>query len=231
MSGHVRRLRLAMLGEAGTGKSSLVQKLIRPSGRISMYNPTIEDSHQLQIDVDDKQCMLEILDTSGIDELAVKRQEWIEQSDGVILVYDLSRRDSFDKIQDWIYRMQATPESHAMASTTPMHTDMRNSHRGNRVHRTVTLVGNKCDLIRAVSESEGQALAQGLGWTYVETSARLGTNVDLVFLDAAGQLLSLDSDANSKQRWTLSTFLLAFDLGKATAAMTSWFPSCLARKR
>ncbi|KAF0982761.1 hypothetical protein FDP41_010740 [Naegleria fowleri] len=60
--------KIAVVGGGGVGKSALtiqfVQHFFQPQ-----YDPTIEDSYQKQMKVDDKVVQLEITDTAGQDEL------------------------------------------------------------------------------------------------------------------------------------------------------------------
>ncbi|NXY92037.1 RAB42 protein, partial [Alcedo cyanopectus] len=79
---------------------------------------------------------------------------------GVLLVFDLTNRASFEHVPEW----------HREAA-------------GDRPPHTFLLVGHKCDLVgeRAVSAEEAGHLAATLGMAFVETSARSNLNVELAF--------------------------------------------------
>jgi GTPase SAR1 family protein len=51
------------------------------------------------------------------------------------------------------------------------------------------LIGNKCDLERAVTKDEAQALADQFQLKYFETSAKEATNVELAFQTLAEMVL------------------------------------------
>lgn len=54
------------------------------------------------------------------------------------------------------------------------------------------LIGNKSDRTdKAVSETEGTALARELGMPFLETSARTSENVEAAFIRMAEQLIKL----------------------------------------
>lgn len=82
-------------------------------------------------------------------------------ADGIFLVYDISNRDTFDKVDEW---------SRAIHEATS--------------NIELLLLGNKCDLDdseRVVSYEEGQEKAKELGCEFFETSAKDGTNVKEAF--------------------------------------------------
>ncbi|KAE8734090.1 Ras-related protein RABA5a [Hibiscus syriacus] len=80
---------------------------------------------------------------------------------GALLVYDVSRRATFDNVARWL--------------------DELNSSSDTTVAKM--LVGNKCDLedSREVSLEEGKILAASEGLFFVETSALDSTNVQTAF--------------------------------------------------
>lgn len=107
---------------------------------------------------------------------------------GCLLVYDVTERASFDRVQVWYDRAKQLG--------------------GNDLESV--LVGNKIDLPthrRQVSTDEGAVAAQALGIPFIETSALNGSNVEAAFVtmtrnikrsvDARG--LSGIKDKNLKQ--------------------------------
>lgn len=81
---------------------------------------------------------------------------------GVLLVFDMTNRKSFEHIRDWHQEVMATqgPDK-----------------------AIFLLVGHKSDLqsTRCVSAQEAEELAASLGMAFVETSAKDNCNVDLAF--------------------------------------------------
>ena len=71
---------------------------------------------------------------------------------GALLVYDVTRRETFDHLQSWL-------------------TDARDNSNTNM---TIMLIGNKCDLEskRQVSKEEGEKFAKENGLVFMETSAK-----------------------------------------------------------
>src|SRR5208282_3279631 len=65
------------------------------------YDPTLEDCYRKQVVLDGEACILEYLDTSGREESMPLRQQWIRASDGVMVVYNICSRSSFEHISEF----------------------------------------------------------------------------------------------------------------------------------
>merc|ERR1712118_413622 len=78
---------------------------------------------------------------------------------GALLVYDITKRQSFDDVERWLSELRDHAEENI----------------------AVLLVGNKSDLkhLRAVSTSEAAEFAEKQGLAAIETSALDATNVDI----------------------------------------------------
>ena len=116
-------------------------------------------------------CMLEVLDTAGQEEYIALRDQWIRDGEGFVLVYSISSRSSFTRIQKFYNQIQRVKEAAAAGSPTfpgsPLSQTMGNQSLG---PAPVMLVGNKCDRVteREVSTQEGSALAKQLNCEFVE---------------------------------------------------------------
>ena len=125
-------------------------------------------------------------DTAGQERFHTLTESYYRNSHGVILVYDVTDRESFDRIQKW-------------AAQIDQYQDL---------HLCRLLVGNKSDMesARKVTTQEGEDLAKSLGTGFVETSAKTQSNVEKAFLDIATEILHKTEFAttahNSKQAST-----------------------------
>ncbi len=178
------------------------------------YDPTIEDSHIIKVVVNDQQCTLEIIDTAGVDEYSHFRDEWIRANEGFILVYSISSRPSFTRIQGLYDQIQQIKKS-----THP--------HTSSRV--PIILVGNKVDITkRKVSLLEGEGMAQKLGCKFLEASAKDGGNVEESFYTIVRQLQKpgattgvLDDLLDSLPKWNNLVSHLEGEISKSAIANTS----------
>lgn len=109
-----------------------------------------------------------IWDLAGQAQFARVRQTYLRNSEAGLLVFDVSRRDTFDKIKKWHEEI------------------LKDSKK-----TSLILVGNKIDLIdqRDVTKEEAKALAKELGLSYFEISAKDGTGVNDAFEMLAFQMI------------------------------------------
>ena len=158
---------------------------------VETYDPTIEDSYRKQVVIDGMSCMLEVLDTAGQEEYTALRDQWIRDGEGFVLVYSITSRASFSRINKFYNQIQRVKDS-SMASPASMYHNSPISPVGNQYNgpAPVMLVGNKSDRVteREVSTQEGQALAKELGCDFVEASAKNNIHVDKAFYDVVRKL-------------------------------------------
>jgi len=161
--------KVVVLGSGGVGKSALTVRFVSGSF-IERYDPTIEDFYRKEIEVDGAPSVLEILDTAGTEQFASMRDLYIKNGQGFVVVYSVTSLQSFYDIKsmrDQILRV-----------------------KGMREFVPILLVGNKCDLTtqREVRRSDGDALAQTWGCSFIEASAKSSLNVNEVFAEIVREM-------------------------------------------
>ncbi|KAF1848363.1 ras-domain-containing protein [Cucurbitaria berberidis CBS 394.84] len=188
MAGKMTLYKLVVLGDGGVGKTALTIQLCL-NHFVETYDPTIEDSYRKQVQIDGQSCMLEVLDTAGQEEYIALRDQWIRDGEGFVLVYSISSRSSFTRIQRFHSQIQRVKETTMAGSPTYPGSPLSASSPAFG-QAPVMLVGNKCDRVteREVSTQEGQALAKVLGCDFVEASAKNCVNVEKAFFDVVRQL-------------------------------------------
>ncbi|KAI3322881.1 putative small G-protein Ras2 [Xylariaceae sp. AK1471] len=189
--------RIVVLGDSGVGKTALVNQLCHQQF-VQAYNPTIEGTvTRTQILIDDQSCALEVLDTAGsldLEDDGNLEDGWIQKyNDGIVLVYDVTSRKSFDRIEYLFQRVLevkglVTSDSEASTQTLP-----------------IMIVGNKTDELakKTVSPKEGAELAEKLGCMFIDTSAKNYQDVFYSFSKVVEVLVELESLGGS----TLASFL------------------------
>ncbi|XP_078594378.1 ras-related protein Rap1-like [Branchiostoma floridae x Branchiostoma japonicum] len=160
---------IVVLGSRGVGKSALITQYAENRFEEEYY-PTIEDNFRKTDEIDGKSCLLDVLDTGSQEEHKSLREGDLSRGQGFVLVFSLTQESSLtDLLETWDRVLQTRP-----GGEVPM-----------------VLVGNKCDLVseREVSADRGDGLSVKFNCSYLETSARLGTNVHEVFRGLVRQIV------------------------------------------
>lgn len=160
--------KLLLIGNSAVGKSSL---LLRFSDNIfnESFLPTIGVDFKIRtLDLSGKIAKLQIWDTAGQERFKNITSSYYKGAHGVILVYDITDRQSFKDVENWLSEVS----KHASENIVKL------------------LVGNKCDLEgqRQVSTDEGREFASSLGIKFVETSAKNSMNVEKAFQTLAAEI-------------------------------------------
>jgi len=158
--------KIVVLGGGGVGKSALTIRLVT-NNFLEEYDPTIEDSYRKSVVIDEKACLLDILDTAGQEEFSSMQDQWMREGQAFLVVYSITSRATFDEaiiMREKILRCKEEEEP------------------------PIVLVGNKCDLEdqRQVQKSEGEELATewGNNSNFFETSAKEKINHEECFYAA-----------------------------------------------
>jgi len=156
-------IRVVVLGGGGVGKSATTIQYCQ-GHFIQEYDPTIEDSYRKQVIVDQETSMMDILDTAGMEEFSALRDQYLRTGEAFYIVYSITSRSSFEEILSILDSVKRLKEG----SVLPL-----------------IICGNKSDLEseRQVSFGELQELALENHCLFMETSAKLGTNIQEAFAE------------------------------------------------
>lgn len=152
------KLKIALLGEFGSGKSSIYRRLVDNEFDPEAAEEDLEcDYAELDIECKGHQCKVSLWDTAGMEEHDSIEGSYFRGLVGFLLVYDVCSWKSYERIEFWKEQV------------------------GNYAVDGVKLVllGNKCDVPkkkRVVEEYEGKTLAASLKIPFFETSALDGTS-------------------------------------------------------
>lgn len=110
------------------------------------------------INIENKQIKLQIWDTAGQESFRSITRSYYRGAAGALLVYDITRRDTFNHLTRWLEEARQNSNS----------------------NMAIMLIGNKSDLEhrRAVSYKEGEQFAKENGLIFLETSAKTAANVE-----------------------------------------------------
>ena len=102
--------KFALLGDTKVGKTAFVKKLI--GGEFGFSVSTIGvDKKSLNLDdievnfnnkIEKKSFHISLYDTAGQERFRSITKSYINKTDGIILMYDITNRESFDHIENWL---------------------------------------------------------------------------------------------------------------------------------
>ncbi|XP_078671189.1 ras-related and estrogen-regulated growth inhibitor-like isoform X1 [Branchiostoma floridae x Branchiostoma belcheri] len=170
------QLRVAVVGDSSVGKSALSVRFLARRF-LPEYAPAQELLYERQVAVDGHLIPLVVHDTAS----QVSSPSSIFQADGVLVLYSITNRRSFDTAKSYLEIIATEPGFHNLPTV---------------------LVGHKSDLqhLRQVAYTQAQQLAWDVGCSFYEVSSESGTeSVDHVFHTLIRQVLA------SRQRRKLSS--------------------------
>ena len=150
-----------IIGDSGVGKSNLLSRFTKDEFTKDSKSTIGVEFATRQIEHDGKTIEAQVWDTAGQERYRAITAAYYRGAIGALLVYDITKRESFENCERWLRELRA----HADPSIVAM------------------LVGNKCDLrhLKAVDVEDAKDFAEDNNLAFIETSALDATNVDLAF--------------------------------------------------
>ena len=169
---NLKTIILGCFGDSTVGKTYLIKKFVNDIINIESNLTTVGvEYYTTKRNLSDgNQYNIIIYDTAGQERFRSLSLNSIRHCDGVILMYDITNKDSFNSISEWV---------------TKIH-DIKDKNF------PFILIGNKYDLKdqRKVSEKEGLEVAEKYKTLYFETSAIEGINVEKAFDRLLNKIIS-----------------------------------------
>ena len=119
--------------------------------------------------INDKLIRVKIWDTAGQEQYKALTKNFYRNSDGVIIVYDVTNKSTFEKVQEWVQSIDEYTDSE------------KNIQK--------VLVGNKIDLPRQVTTEEGKKLSDMYNIPFYEASAKDNIGVEDFMKKIIGEVL------------------------------------------
>ncbi|KAI5899170.1 ras-domain-containing protein [Schizophyllum commune H4-8] len=153
--------KIVLIGDSGVGKSNLLSRFTRNEFSQDTKSTIGVEFATRSITVEGKILKAQIWDTAGQERYRAITAAYYRGAVGALLVYDISKRGSYENVQRWLKELRDHADSNIV----------------------IMLVGNKSDLkhLRAVPTDEARAFAAENGLSFIETSALDASNVDSAF--------------------------------------------------
>ena len=153
--------KVLLVGNSVVGKSSLILRYVDQIWN-DVFVPTIGVDFKVKsLEIENKSIKLQIWDTAGQERFRNVISSYFKGAHGILLIFDITSRDSFKELENWLAEVEKNASTQILK----------------------ILIGNKCDLEeeREISKDEGEAFAMRNGMQYIETSAKINTNVNEAF--------------------------------------------------
>ncbi|KAG8989901.1 hypothetical protein FRB90_002023 [Tulasnella sp. 427] len=165
-------IKLLLIGNSSVGKSSLLLRFADETFLTEdESSATIGvDFRVSKMEVGGRRVKLSIWDTAGQERFRTITSSYYRGAQGIILVYDVSNRESFEALPKWFTELETYVSPNVIK----------------------ILVGNKVDkeFSRAVSEDEGRKFAERMDTLFVEASAKSNIGVQDAFKEVVKQIIA-----------------------------------------
>ncbi|PIN01160.1 GTPase Rab11/YPT3, small G protein superfamily [Handroanthus impetiginosus] len=163
--------KIVLIGDSAVGKSNLLARFARDEFYPNSKSTIGVEFQTQKMEINGKEVKAQIWDTAGQERFRAVTSAYYRGAVGALLVYDISRRQTFESIGRWLNELQT-------------HSDM---------NVVTILVGNKTDLkdAREVTTAEGKALAETQGLFFIETSALDSSNVAAAFQTVVREIYNI----------------------------------------
>nr|ACO15076.1 Ras-related protein Rab-10 [Caligus clemensi] len=166
--------KLIIIGESGVGKTCITLRFTDESFKSNFTHTLGVDFKIKTLEIHGKRVKLQIWDTAGQERFHAVTTSHYKHAHGVVLVYDITNFNSFSNIRKWL----------------------RNVEEFGREGAHLILVGNKLDkeAEREVTHNGGFQLAEDLGMSFLEVSAKDSRNIDVCFTLLVENILKKNPD-------------------------------------
>lgn len=165
----VLKIKIISMGDAKVGKSCLIKRYCEDKF-IQKYIGTIGVDYGVKpLRLGSMEVRINMWDLAGGLDYVEIRNEFYKNTQGAVLVYDVTDRASFEGLDRWLDE----------------------SAQGGAKDAIIVVAATKCDLLaRTVTEEEGRKWAANRGFPFFEVSSHSGTRVAALFTTMLARLLA-----------------------------------------
>jgi small GTP-binding protein len=174
-------IKVVLLGESAVGKTSIITRFVENKFKQDTMSSLSANFVSKKIEIgNNKSIKFDIWDTAGQEKYRALAKIFYQDSKIVILVYDITNKNSFNELKNyWYEKVKENSSSDVIFA----------------------IAGNKCDLYEKeeVEKTEGEKFAKEIGAIFHETSALNSNGINELFTDIAMKFSSpnISSDNNS----------------------------------
>jgi Ras-related protein Rab-1A len=174
-------IKLMIIGDQAVGKSSILIRYTEDTFTQNMIGTAGVDYKKKVVEIENKLIKVIIYDTAGHERFQKITKNFYNGAKGIILVYSVNEKKSFDNLQKWVETIQINADTEC----------------------EVMLVGNKIDLDRNVSSDDGTKVSTDYKTHFIETSAKTGENIDNAFSILLKAIVNKETKRVSTEKYIL----------------------------
>ena len=153
-----KTLKIIILGSSEVGKTCILNRYFHNEFKENLLSTIGIDFQTKFFRFEDQKIKANYIDTAGQEKFRAISVNYLKGTDGVILVFDITKKETFELLETWLKELRDTNKSDV----------------------SKVLIGNKSDLAekRQVSIEEANTLAESMKCKYYEASAKTGENIN-----------------------------------------------------
>ena len=175
----MKKLKFILTGETTVGKTSLITQYINNIFNGNSKQTTGIDKTLKVLKINEIELEIEILDSPGQDRYKNVNKIFMKDSDIALIVYDITNRQSFEKLNFWINLVKEVNENRNLI---------------------IGIAANKSDLYEnsEVNKEEGEEYANNINALFFETSATEHENIENLFQEMTKAYLSINNNSGNQ---------------------------------
>ena len=140
MSSKELNLKLILIGDSNVGKTTILLNYIQNDFNEFM-NPTLGLENRVKIvDIKGFKAKVQIWDTAGQEKFNALTQQFFRNTDGILLIFDLTDKNSFNNIKKWLIDVKANSDHSIKKILIGNKADMKD-----QICVTKTMIDNFCN--------------------------------------------------------------------------------------
>ena len=162
--------KILILGDSFVGKTNMLKRFLHDEFDLNTKETVGVEFGSKNFVMENKKDIVkaQIWDTAGQERYRSVTKAYYKGGKGALLVYDITRKSTFENIDGWIVDLKNNGDKDMM----------------------IVLIGNKSDLEekREVSKEQAQEKAEQYNIAFLETSAKSGDNINKAFTELVEQV-------------------------------------------
>ena len=166
------KIQIIMIGECGVGKTSLIRRYTNNIFNSNHLETIGIEFYNREERINNKIIQIKFWDTAGQEIFHSLTKNFYKKADGIIIVYDITNKESFERVQDWIKSVYDNTETYKEIQ--------------------MIIVGNKIDLEekREVRKEDGLKIGKYYEIDFFEASAKNAEGVNNFMIKIIGDILN-----------------------------------------